>query len=188
MDNEFVGPLTWAELYEEVVRLRQVVAVTRICTVTGLLTRSAFEEVCSPMFDGERRRKRQKSFLFIDLDHFKAVNDTYGHAVGDQVLYQAGEAIRDCIRTRDLAGRYGGEEFVVLLDDAGRDGATQIAERILSTIYNKVVFCPNGKDVRVTASIGVVEWDGQMNLSAMQQHADKLMYLVKSFGRNGVCS
>jgi two-component system, cell cycle response regulator len=155
--------------------------------MTGLPTRPVFTKTCKRMLAGARRGERVMSCLFLDLDHFKSINDSYGHSVGDKVLKQVGEVIKQCIRENDFAGRFGGEEFVVLLDQADMKVGMEIAERIRRTIsqipmvYGREIF-------NVTVSIGVSEWDGKENFAGLWKRADDRMYQAKGTGRDRVCS
>ena len=120
----------------------------------------------------------------LDLDHFKQVNDQRGHAVGDQVLASVGAALRGVLRSRDFAGRNGGEEFAVLLPDTDVAAALEIAERIRAAIAEISV---PGTDVSVTASIGVAGFpDHASTLDRLERLADAALYVAKRQGRNRV--
>lgn len=120
--------------------------------------------------------------LLFDLDHFKRVNDTFGHGVGDEVLVQAARALRACIRGRDLAGRYGGEEFLVILPDTLLPEALEVAERIRSAI--KALSWPD-LDLRMSLSGGVCEYSGT-GIEALLECADRRLYAAKARGRDQV--
>jgi diguanylate cyclase (GGDEF)-like protein len=124
----------------------------------------------------------------VDLDHFKSVNDTYGHKAGDLVLRKVGEILSTVFRTTDLAARYGGEEFVVLLPHTSEEAAWKLAERVRTAIEN-CAFRFDGRDFSVTASIGVASVEGG-SLSATDDDlvlkADKALYQAKNNGRNMV--
>ncbi|MGA2828297.1 MAG: GGDEF domain-containing protein [Streptosporangiaceae bacterium] len=124
------------------------------------------------------------ALLLLDLDHFKQVNDQYGHAAGDQVLAGVGTALRSVLRARDFAGRNGGEEFAVLLPDTDIAAALEIAERIRVAIAE--VTLP-GTDVPVTVSIGVAGFPGHAStLERLDRLADAALYVAKRQGRNRV--
>ena len=141
-------------------------------------------------------RTRQKlSCLFIDIDYFKKINDTYGHPCGDLVLQKVAQLIRGQLRSADVVARYGGEEFAVLLAQAGRDLALEIAQRIRRCVENARVDFPDGKVVNVTVSIGI----GTSELSddignpielgeRLVNLADDALYRAKHEGRNRVVS
>jgi diguanylate cyclase (GGDEF)-like protein len=119
----------------------------------------------------------------MDLDHFKAINDTLGHLAGDTVLRQVGEIIGTTLRRSDVCGRIGGEEFAAVLPHTSEDGALGIAEKLRKSIADMSIECA-GQRVRITISIGVAA--GAYNLAALLAHADKAMYRAKAQGRNQV--
>jgi diguanylate cyclase (GGDEF)-like protein len=124
----------------------------------------------------------------IDIDHFKGVNDLYGHAAGDEVIRQVGRIISEAIRTTDKVARFGGEEFVVLLRETDLKGAAIFADRIRQTVAN-TVFEPEGPSLRSTISIGMAEAelaDGDIDHTI--ERADCALYAAKSDGRNCVRS
>ena len=125
--------------------------------------------------------------LFIDIDHFKDINDTVGHAVGDIVLQRVGKGLRDRLRRGDLLARYGGEEFVALLPDTDLEAALRVAEtlrrRIATLSFDSLT---GGLPVRV--SIGVAQLaEGRMTAGSLVSAADLAMYAAKCEGRNRVC-
>jgi len=124
--------------------------------------------------------------LMIDLDHFKSVNDTYGHHVGDETLRQVAGVLRDNVQGRDAAVRYGGEEFSVVLLDISPEDARAKAETIRQAIASRPVPVPGG-EVRITASIGVAVYplDGETP-DAVYKTADHRLYLAKENGRDRV--
>ena len=120
----------------------------------------------------------------LDLDHFKQINDTYGHDVGDDALAAAAVAIRHRLRETDFVGRYGGEEFVVLLPDTDRDGARSLFEAVREAVGKAIV---NGVDRPITVSVGVaVIPDDADDSSTLLRIADRLLYSAKANGRNQV--
>ncbi len=124
------------------------------------------------------------ALLLIDLDHFKQINDRWGHPVGDQVLANVGAVLRGVLRARDFAGRNGGEEFAVLLPDTQIPAALEIAERIRAAIAGISL---SGADVSVTASLGVVGFpDHATALDRLERLADAALYIAKREGRNRV--
>lgn len=138
------------------------------------------------------RTKRHLSVLMIDVDHFKKINDTHGHSVGDYVLKEIAKVIRSTIREYDIAGRYGGEEFVVLLPDTNMIGAKRIAERLRVAVENRMInigkFASSKADViSVTISIGISEFDSNYkNPADIYEEADIALYRAKQEGRNRV--
>ena len=127
--------------------------------------------------------------LMFDIDFFKKFNDNYGHACGDYVLQTVASIIRSNIRDTDMASRYGGEEFTVMLDRTGGEEAMNVAERIRKKI-EEYDFCYDGMNVRVTISAGVAEFnparDGGISPKMLVDSADKALYMSKRNGRNRV--
>jgi diguanylate cyclase (GGDEF)-like protein len=120
----------------------------------------------------------------VDIDHFKLVNDTYGHPIGDLVLKELARILDDNIRTIDILGRYGGEEFVILLPETTPDSAYEIAERLRKTVAEHN-FTPEHLDLNITISIGVAFSTGESNgLIDLIKRADNAMYESKDAGRN----
>lgn len=126
------------------------------------------------------------SLLIIDLDHFKKVNDTYGHACGDRVLREFARVCREIVRDGDAVGRLGGEEFAIVLPRTGLYEARQIAERIRETLERRVTSLPKGGTIRVTVSIGLALHREGEALDALMSRADGAMYEAKCLGRNRV--
>jgi diguanylate cyclase (GGDEF)-like protein len=156
--------------------------------LTGLLNRRAFLPLANDAMSYFKRYRRSICILMIDIDHFKRVNDLYGHAAGDEVIRQVGRIIDDAIRTTDKVARFGGEEFVVLLRETDRKGATIFADRIRQVVAN-TVFEPEGACLRATISIGLTEaelTDGDIDHTI--ERADRALYAAKSGGRNCVRS
>jgi diguanylate cyclase (GGDEF)-like protein len=153
--------------------------------LTGIANRRRFfsglEEEC------ERCKRYGTTFsvLILDVDHFKTVNDSYGHPVGDMVLSVVSKRIADCLRASDLLARYGGEEFAVLLPFTGEDGALAVAERIRLEIAHAPVDC-DGHSIPVTASIGVACYQDEADSDLLLRDADRALYRAKDAGRNRV--
>lgn len=171
------------QLYEEVQKL----AVQD--PLTGLYNRRGFTEIAQREFERARRFQRPLSLLFIDLDHFKKVNDTHGHPIGDQVLIGTASLWQRELRNVDVLCRYGGEEFVVLLMESNLVNAGMIGERLRATTERTAFNTENG-DIQVTVSIGVAELVADMSgLNELIHLADQALYKAKSSGRNRVvCS
>jgi diguanylate cyclase (GGDEF)-like protein len=126
------------------------------------------------------------SLIVMDIDHFKTFNDTWGHAVGDDVLRKVGEVLKEAVRTGDFPARYGGEEFVVVLPHTGKHGARAVAERIRKSLEATAVLHPDG-NLSVTASFGIATTDGRTDPNALFVAADSALYDAKKTGRNRVC-
>lgn len=129
------------------------------------------------------------SCLLLDIDHFKEINDTYGHLAGDAVLISVADILRQCVREYDIVCRYGGEEFMILLPETGLAAAITVAERMREKISeNTVIF--NDESIKVTASVGVTQmkYQGQETADSIIYHADCALYEAKAGGRNRVVS
>ena len=164
-------------------RLREM-AVTD--SLTGVANRRHFFGKAESELQRSRRYGRPLSALMLDLDHFKSVNDTYGHDAGDKVLMAVSDMVAGRLRDVDLLGRLGGEEFAVLFPETGQDQATQVAERIREAVEAARVDV-GGKDIGVTVSIGVVTLaEEDSGVDALMRRADKAMYTAKETGRNRV--
>ncbi|WP_051296442.1 sensor domain-containing diguanylate cyclase [Anaeroarcus burkinensis] len=154
--------------------------------LTGILNMRTYCVLCEKMIDLARRERSVYSVLFLDLDHFKNVNDTYGHAVGDVVLKNVAECIQCNCRNSDIVGRVGGEEFSIFLPNTDRDAAIIFAENLRQKIENIKHECSD-RIVKVTASIGVSVDNGEYkSLAEIQHEADSAMYEAKRAGRNRV--
>ena len=150
--------------------------------LTGLLNRKAFMEIAAEHLSDPAVTRATGALILADLDHFKAVNDTYGHAAGDAALQAFAAACQDTVRTTDLAGRYGGEEFVLLIPGASADRA----ERIADAISQRLADSAHRDGPRMpTVSYGIATYDaGTPGLDALIASADAALYEAKSQGRN----
>jgi len=154
--------------------------------LTRVFNAGAYYRACDQQIHASQRSNQPFAVLFIDLDHFKSINDTYGHAVGDDVLRTVAQTLQKTVRRSDIVGRIGGEEFSVFLPNTQLHGAQQLAETLrvaIESIHIEV----NGVRLKITASIGVAakRFD-QETMQAIQQHADQAMYEAKRGGRNRV--
>lgn len=155
--------------------------------LTGLLNRRAIEAIGTQAIAEAARTREPVAFLMFDIDHFKAVNDTYGHGVGDLVLQRVAETVRAELRSLDVVARFGGEEFAVLSRSATGDGGRQLAEKLRQAIAGMTI-TPE-LDLRITASFGVAMWrPGVESWGALVEQADLRLYRAKKLGRNRVCT
>lgn len=155
--------------------------------LTGVWNRRSFFENAGREFQRSQRTLRPLAMLMFDVDHFKLVNDTYGHAAGDQVLRGLAERCRSQLRVIDIIGRYGGEEFAVALPETDIEAAEHIAERLRATVAN-TSFATDQGSISLTISVGVAVChpDDQTTLDAIIDRADRALYLAKRSGRNCV--
>jgi len=124
--------------------------------------------------------------LMLDVDHFKNVNDQYGHQCGDVVLRHVADAISDTARTSDFAFRYGGEEFVLVLVDCSLAHAKEVAERLRQSIQDMIITLPTSDRIQITASLGVASFSNDLDYELLLERVDKAMYMAKKKGRNRV--
>ncbi len=158
--------------------------VAQVDFLTGALTRRAFVEQAEREIARAARYHRPSTIVMLDVDHFKSVNDTYGHAAGDQVLHQLAELATLTLRPSDVFGRLGGEEFALLLPETGGDDAVIAAERLRMAIAANVIRLADGQDLRITASFGVAALAADTSVAAWLERADTMLYAAKAGGRN----
>lgn len=161
--------------------------LARIDPLTGLLNRRAFRELASAAHGTASRRDRPLCALLLDLDHFKTVNDTHGHAAGDAALRAVGGLLRNTARMSDLCARWGGEEFLLLLPETASDEARAFAERLRLAVSD-VTLVHDGHQIALTASLGVAQRQPGQSLDALIAASDAALYAAKEAGRNRVVS
>jgi diguanylate cyclase (GGDEF)-like protein/PAS domain S-box-containing protein len=169
-----------ARLFEEV----QDLALTD--ALTGLYNRRGLFEIGHIEFSRIHRLGRPFSFIMIDIDHFKRVNDQYGHPIGDQVLQFLASELQSTVRGTEIVGRYGGEEFAILLSGSDGEAAMKFAERLRARI-EQTPFYAGENEIRLTISLGVAAYnDNNPDLETMVARADQALYVAKHKGRNRV--
>ena len=175
--DKLIGSLYLIQLNLEISLLKEIGCIDKL---TGAYTRKFYDEIFEKYI--MRNKKLKFSVLMIDLDRFKRVNDQYGHSKGDQVLREVGRIIKSTIRSTDIFGRYGGEEFVVVLKDTGEAEAELIANKIRRNVENHHI---EGLDYPITISVGIALYPDHARLKdELVEKADKALYYSKENGRN----
>ena len=179
------GVLVFWDITERVQLEEQLTKMAKYDGLTGLANRSLFMEFLDASLARSERRSRITATLFLDLDHFKQINDTLGHDVGDDLLVSVAERLHKCVREGDLIARLGGDEFAIVLDDVARpDDAKLIAEKIVASISKPHNLA--GRDLHVSTSVGIATWpECGSDSSELIKAADTAMYIAKKGGRNG---
>jgi diguanylate cyclase (GGDEF)-like protein len=178
------------ENLELLMRNRLLSEVSARDSLTGLYNRWYVMEKIESEMNRSLRHGSPVALLMLDIDHFKRVNDTWGHSAGDMVLKTVGQVLRDSCRVYDVPGRYGGEEFCVVLPETKLGNTPAVAERIRTRVEGTAVRV-EGSNVSVTASIGIAGVDAEsaeavLTASALIDRADRALYLAKHRGRNRV--
>ena len=174
MEQQLLQPLANARMFEH----NKNLAMRDV--LTGLGNRCYFDDSYARMLATATRDKRSFSVLVIDLDHFKRVNDTCGHAVGDQVLVAFAELLKNSLRTNDLSFRLGGDEFVLLLSHDKKQQPERVAERIQEAIKEHTML----SDYGISCSLGSADWRPSDTGESLFNRADQAMYSAKRKGRN----
>ena len=163
--------------------LKQAIDQAHIDPLTQTKNRAAFDSTVSREISLALRNDNSLSAIFLDIDHFKSINDDFGHACGDMVLSVTAKLIKQCARDSDLVFRYGGEEFVLLLSNTDLSGAQLLAERIRKKLeHHTLAF--DMEPVKITASLGIATLKSTDSLESFIQRADSAMYQAKDRGRN----
>jgi diguanylate cyclase (GGDEF)-like protein len=170
-----------AAVVEDAIKLRQLAGTD---SLTGLLSRRAFKENALQIGFLAARHNQALSCIAIDIDHFKKINDSHGHSAGDQILVAVATACKEVLRTTDIVGRLGGEEFAVFLPQTGRLGALEAAEKLRRSIRSVRVHTSNSV-LHVTASLGVAALEPYSgDVEILLAHADEALYGAKNAGRD----
>ncbi|NTV48246.1 MAG: diguanylate cyclase [Geobacteraceae bacterium] len=157
--------------------------LARTDELTGLHNRRSFNETFTLVLSSARRHGHPLSLISIDLDHFKTVNDTYGHTIGDMVLKEFSDLLKDMVRIEDVASRWGGEEFIIMLPNTASEAAAALAERIRSNFEQQP---SSASPFAVTASFGVAQLQNGDDEDSLIRRVDDALYTAKREGRNRV--
>jgi diguanylate cyclase (GGDEF)-like protein/PAS domain S-box-containing protein len=161
--------------------------LSRTDGLTGLMNRRALSEILTYELDRARRHASPLSLVLCDIDGFKEINDTYGHDVGDRVLQTISATLKTLLRKTDTAGRYGGDEFMLILPETPRKGAENLTGKLLSAVQDADLNLPDGKPHRLSMSIGIAEpLENEDSIDSVIKRADDAMYASKLGGRNRV--
>ena len=167
--------------------IEEAIHRSELDALTGLYNRTALYRELSARIRQARKTGAPLSIILFDFDHFKEINDTYGHAVGDECLAVLSGLLRERVRGTELAARYGGEEFVLVLPGTGLSGAAARADISRQRLEERT-FSGHGAPFHLTVSAGVAAWTDGMDAAALIDLADKRMYIAKEAGRNQVCA
>lgn len=182
-----MGRCSLQDITEQIHLEQRLGELARKDPLTGLANRRGFDEVAANELDRARRTATALSVITLDIDHFKHVNDTHGHAAGDEVLKALAEHSQARLRSTDIFARMGGEEFVILLPDTSIDQAVEKAESLRQALAEIVVSLSNGTNVQITVSFGVAALIKHgTDISQVLEAADKALYEAKRSGRNCV--
>jgi len=173
---------------QKAVELERAKRMAKLDSMTGLYNHGFFQDRLKEEIRRSERYERPLTLLMLDIDHFKALNDTYGHPVGDAILKNVSKMLRATARLEDIVARYGGEEFAVILPETGAEGARLFADRVRKQLESRM----RGKaglpaDTKVTVSVGVAGWSGEGTPEDLIDGADRALYRAKKEGRNRVC-
>jgi diguanylate cyclase (GGDEF)-like protein len=174
----------WAAMAALEEAKRDAEKLVRLDTLTGVLSRRALLETLDTEVERAKRYGGALTCLMLDLDHFKTFNDNYGHQFGDKVLHRIAQVIFGHCRANDHLGRYGGEEFLIILPETRIDGAIMFAERVRLAVAETPL---DLNEERITVSIGLAEWcDGDALASSLISRADRALLEAKAAGRNRI--
>ncbi len=178
--------ITRAKVYAEILKYATLDALT------GFYNRRQLDERVKQEVSHAKRKGSSLCAIMADIDYFKQVNDTYGHATGDLVLKTISKIMRNQLREYDIAARYGGEEFVILLPNTNKEEAYMVAERLNKAVNNKVIDIEkvniknSTKTIKVTVSIGISEYENSLKPEQLVLNADRALYEAKDTGRNRI--
>ena len=163
--------------------------LSRTDSLTGLINRRALTDSLAYELDRAKRYDSELSLILCDIDNFKEINDTYGHDAGDRALQTVSATLKTILRKTDIAGRYGGDEFMLILPETALAGAESLAEKLLSTMRDADLWLEDAKNERLSMSIGIARFEpSRDSIDSLIKRADDGMYLSKQSGRNRISS
>ncbi len=167
-------------------RTRELEELAHTDALTSILNRGGLIKSLTNEMDRAVRYKHPLSIMMTDIDHFKRVNDEYGHLRGDSVIKEVADILSEASRKSDSVGRYGGEEFMLLMPETDIQKAKVVAERIRIDVENHRFCEDEGLDISVTCSIGLTEFESNQSLSSLLETVDEMLYKAKDSGRNKI--
>jgi diguanylate cyclase (GGDEF)-like protein/PAS domain S-box-containing protein len=172
----------------EVVRLKnEFLRLSRTDALTGIANRGHLLDLAQHELLRSQRAGTLVVVVFFDIDHFKRINDAHGHAVGDRVIERVAEVCRKRVRKADLFGRFGGDEFVILMSDVEPGQAQTLANHLRQALADATVEIPDGSALRFSCSFGLAASQQEGSIDALIARADAALYRAKALGRNQVC-
>jgi diguanylate cyclase (GGDEF)-like protein/PAS domain S-box-containing protein len=169
----------YASYRENITNTKKLEYISTHDTLTNIYNRAFFNDTIETKIKSAKRYGIEFSLIIIDIDHFKKVNDQYGHNIGDKVLIEIAKILKDNIREDDVVARWGGEEFVILLSHTDIDGTYQLAEKLRVIIENTII-----ENIRITASFGLASYNKRLSKNEFFEIVDKSLYKAKDNGRN----
>ena len=179
--------ITVQDVTDFVVYEQKLIQMAKVDSLTGVYNRRYLDTRLMEEIERSRRHGNPLSVFILDVDHFKRINDTYGHICGDYTLRNMSELLQKLVRTSDVLGRYGGEEFCCILPETSFDQAMILAERCREQVASTPLSCTD-QELRITVSIGVAAQHRSDSLEQLIKRADDALYEAKRTGRNRVCS
>jgi diguanylate cyclase (GGDEF)-like protein len=185
----FIGGLILLELLLSQWRQREksVEILSQIDPLTTLYNRRTIYNFLEILLSKQYTDHRFHALILLDLDYFKQINDKYGHTVGDKALIETANVLKRTIRNEDIVGRFGGEEFIIVVANTSHQQTQQIAERCRNELARLKVYSDHDEEVMVTASFGITHFDRHItSLDTVLKQADEALYHAKNLGRNQV--
>lgn len=167
-------------------REKRVETLSQTDPLTSLYNRRTIYHFLAQLLDERQTQERLHSLILLDLDFFKQINDQHGHSVGDRALVATAAALKNTIRQHDMVGRFGGEEFIIVIADTSREKTLQIAERCRNELTQLKVYNDHQELVPISASFGITHFSPHCTLDHILKHADDALYRAKNMGRNQV--